>query len=649
MEPKPTGFSIADYIVFATSLLASFGIGVYSSLAGKKEQTTDDFFFGNHDMNIVAVALSLAATFLSAIGLLGLPSEIYRNGWSYSVLLLPETICGLMGIFLFIPFFYKLRMTSVYEYFEHRFNRTLRRCACLLFITYMMLYMSIVLYAPALALSQVSGLPIWVSILTSGLICTIYTSLGGMKAVIWTDAFQMVIMLCGVVIVLVHGVISAGGVSTVLEANRNTGRLFVDFHGDPTIRHSFWALLVGGTINIMPFGLNQATVQRYLSVKNKRAAQRMLSIQLPTILTWWTILISVGLTMFGYYKGCDPQLSGRIERPDQMMAIFVSDVLGYLQGLPGLFTAVVYSATLSTVSSGVNSIVVVLTEDFIKPMHDMRRKTLLEERTIMRITKGLSFLIGFVAIGMAFISSALGRGLIQFCVSIEGMCGGPLLGLFFCGMMLPFVSSKGATVGVFCGLVMTFWIGIGAIVTHATVEPMPLFTDTCPAFFGNETTDNFAAFFPANQSSAVKGISSWNDTAGLGPDNVFRIQRPNLSGLDWLYGISYMYYSMVGFLVTIVVATVVSFATGRQDSSKIPDRFFLYKLYSNSPGNQRPDDEPQRKKYGDVIFVPVPVVVGVAGAADHQANGNLLPRQIENHLLLESQVSTDRLLSRTDN
>ncbi|XP_055329361.1 sodium-coupled monocarboxylate transporter 1-like isoform X2 [Paramacrobiotus metropolitanus] len=475
-------------------------------------------------------------------------------------------------------------MKSVYEYFEHRFNWTLRRCACLIFMINMFLYMALVLYAPALALSQVSALPLWASIVTTGLICTIYTAIGGMKAVVWTDAFQMSVMLCGIMTIFIHGLVISGGPTKIYQENLATGRLSVSFDPDPFQRQSFWSLLIGGFFTILPFGMNQATVQRYLSVRSKNAAQKVIAIQCPTTIFWWLLLIFTGATMYTYYQGCDPGLSGRTERKDQTMALYVLDTVGYLQGLPGLFTAVVYSATLSTVSSGVNSIVIVLMEDFIKPLSPSLANA---ERAVMRWSKGLSFLVGFLAIGMALLASVVGQGLTQFCMSIEGMCGGPLLGLFFCGMMLPFCNSKGATVGIIAGLAMTFWIGIGSIVTTAPEPHLPLSADKCDEMWMRNTTllSNLTTAFPTTTPALLSEAFSYSGTTPAPDLNILSsTTAPPLSfsgGISKMYKLSFQYYGFIGFWVTIIVASIVSLVTGGEDTSRIPDRFFLYKVFSD--------------------------------------------------------------------
>ncbi|XP_055329310.1 sodium-coupled monocarboxylate transporter 1-like isoform X2 [Paramacrobiotus metropolitanus] len=611
-------FTWADYTIFVISLLVSLVIGIYMTFSGKKKKTVKDFYLGDQKLNYVAVALSTAATYLSAIGILGIPGEVYTFGFSYGFNTIYKLFMHLTCLFVIIPFFYNLQLPSVYEYFEHRFHRSLRLLACGLFIMNMMSYMAVVLYAPALSLSQgmqlqlckqdfttsrhssnckaviirvlphdsphlqklmprffaVSGLPIWSAILVSGLICTIYTALGGIKAVIWTDAFQMSVMAVGNIAVFVFGIVSAGGVNKVWSTNYDEGRLGISYNFDPTIRHTFWSVVIGGYFTGgLPYILNQSLVQRFLSVKSQRTAQKMYAINIPVVWIWEWILLIMGLVMYAYYKGCDPQKAGRIERPDQMMAIFVQDTLSRFMGFPGLFLAVVYSATLSTVSSGVNSVVMVLNEDFIMPV--LRRRTKLRDETTVRISKFLSFCVGFLAIGMAFGASAMGKRLMQLCLTITGLCSGPI----------------GALTGVLIGIALSFWIGLGAFVAQLPQVTFPVNADSCnfdlSGPFQNQTSN-------LTQRIALGAIETARNCNYTDSPPKYSLEclatptsTPELSGLDVLYSISYQYYGFIGAFTTIIIATLVSCLTGGMGSQIIPEKFFLYSIFTCSNRERR--------------------------------------------------------------
>ncbi|NXV06343.1 SC5A5 protein, partial [Cettia cetti] len=218
-------FSPWDYGVFALMLLISAGIGLFHGLAKGGQKTSEDFFTGGRRMSALPVGLSLSASFMSAIQVLGVPAEAFRFGAKFLWMCAAQLLNSALTAQLFLPVFYRLGLTSTYEYLERRFGRSVRLCGTLQYLAATMLYTGIVIYAPALILNQVTGLDIWASLLSTGVICTFYTTIGGMKAVIWTDVFQVFVMLSGFVAVAVRGVLLLGGPAEVLSIAANGSRL----------------------------------------------------------------------------------------------------------------------------------------------------------------------------------------------------------------------------------------------------------------------------------------------------------------------------------------------------------------------------------------------------------------------------------------
>ncbi|NXN71866.1 SC5A5 protein, partial [Himantopus himantopus] len=233
-------FSLWDYGVFGLMLLISTGIGLFHGLAKGGQKTSEDFFTGGRRMSALPVGLSLSASFMSAVQVLGVPAEAYRYGAKFLWMCMGQLLNTLLTAQIFLPVFYRLGLTSTYEYLERRFSRSVRLCGTLQYVVATMLYTGIVIYAPALILNQVTGLDIWASLLSTGVICTFYTTIvsvgaggprgsprvpaahprlrlaqGGMKAVIWTDVFQVVVMLSGFIAIIIRGVLLVGGPARV--------------------------------------------------------------------------------------------------------------------------------------------------------------------------------------------------------------------------------------------------------------------------------------------------------------------------------------------------------------------------------------------------------------------------------------------------
>uniref|UniRef100_H3CAJ4 Sodium-dependent multivitamin transporter n=1 Tax=Tetraodon nigroviridis TaxID=99883 RepID=H3CAJ4_TETNG len=522
-------FTTVDYVIFALLLVASAGIGLFYAFSGGRQRTTQEFLMADRSMSCLPVSLSLLATFQSAVAILGAPSEVYTFGTQYWFLGCSYFLGLLIPAHVFIPVFYRLRLSSAYEYLELRFNKTVRICGTVTFIFQMIIYMGVVLYAPALALNAATGFNLWGAVLAMGLVCTLYTALGGLKAVIWTDVFQTVVMFAGQLAVIVVGAGQAGGMAEVWRKAVNGSRVAgLDLNPDPLERHTFWTLGVGGVFLMLAlYGVNQAQVQRYLSSRTEKQAIMSCYVVFPCQQIVLCLGCLMGLVMFARYGEDSPLDRGYVQTKDQMVVYFVMDVFRDLPGLPGLFVACLFSGALSTISSAFNSLATVTMEDLIKPHFPNMTET---KATFL--SKGLALVYGLVCLAMAYLASLMGS-VLQAAFSIFGMIGGPLLGLFCLGMFFPCANSTGAVLGLLAGLAMAFWVGIGSFVMRASspgvVPPL-----------NNTIFDNV--------------------TASVGP--VLQTATPRPVGLEALYSLSYMWYSAHNSTTVVLVGLVVSLLTG---------------------------------------------------------------------------------------
>lgn len=532
-------FTTVDYVIFALLLVASAGIGLFYAFSGGRQRTTQEFLMADRSMSCLPVSLSLLATFQSAVAILGAPSEVYTFGTQYWFLGCSYFLGLLIPAHVFIPVFYRLRLSSAYEYLELRFNKTVRVCGTVTFIFQMVIYMGVVLYAPALALNAVTGFDLWGAVLAMGLVCTLYTALGGLKAVIWTDVFQTVVMFAGQLAVIVVGASQAGGMGQVWKKAMNGSRIAgLDLNPDPLERHTFWTLAVGGVFLMLAlYGVNQAQVQRYLSSRTEKEAVMSCYVVFPCQQIVLCLGCLMGLVMFARYGEDSPLDKGYVKSNDQMVLYFVMDVFKDLPGLAGLFVACLFSGALSTISSAFNSLATVTMEDLIKPYFP----AMAESRATL-LSKGLALAYGLVCLAMAYIASTMGS-VLQAAFSIFGMVGGPLLGLFCLGMFFPWANPIGAVVGLIAGLAMAFWIGIGSFVMRMSSSATgPLLNATMAPAFENAT------MVPFLSAPTVK---------------------PGPAGVEALYSLSYMWYSAHNSTTVVVVGLLVSFITGPMKESEL--------------------------------------------------------------------------------
>lgn len=546
--------SIVDYIVLFAMLLLSASTGVYHALfSSGKQRTTHEYLLGNRQLGAFPVGVSVFISVISAVTFIGTPAEVYVNGPTFWLTVPSLLIVGLVITRTYIPVFYRLQVTSIYEYLEKRFNKTVRMIAVVISLLFGFIYMSFVIYAPALAISSITDLSLDVSILIMGLVCTFYSTLGGIKAVIWADVLQALIMVIGLILVLILGCVQVGGVDEVIkrlqEGNRDD---FVDFRGNLTIRHSFWAIMIGGVFQaVYTSGVNQLVVQRNLSCKTERQAGISAWIGVVGVGLTRLLACACGLVMFAYYAECDPQTAGRIEDRDQTMALFIVDLVRGVgadsYGVSGLILSAVFSASLSTVSSGVNSVAANISEDLIKPHFKYR------ETCLTWTTKVIAACCGLITIGLAYIAPLISSDLLESVLAFVGILSGPLLGVFSLGMFIPWSNSKGAIIGLFFGALLGYWFLFSSFIFSSSL------TDQLDFINSNCTVGD-------TMTSAAPTTSAATTTS-----------PPEDSVPDWLIylaSISYMYFGCFTCLLTVSVGAISSLLTGPMDPASLdPDLF----------------------------------------------------------------------------
>ncbi|XP_046852724.1 sodium-dependent multivitamin transporter-like [Xenia sp. Carnegie-2017] len=545
-------FHAVDYVVFGLMLLVSAGIGIYHGCTGGKQRTTNEYLLGNRSMKTFPIAISLLASYLSAITLLGVPSEVFTYGAQYTVLLFSYFFLTATAAVIFVPIFHNLHLTSAHEYLELRFGLGVRRLGCFLFVFQYLLYLAVVLYAPSLALQAVAGVPLAASIISTGVVCTFYTTLGGLKAVVWTDVFQATVMVAGLITVFIVGTINVGGFDKVWQINKERGRLtFFDFNPDPTVRNTFWTLAIGGAFTAMPpWTVSQAAVQRFLASKSVKVAQRALWWNIPGLIFIVTFCCLDGLVIFAVYSNCDLEKSRKVTSNDQVLPYFVIDKLGKLIGVPGIFMACLFSGALSTASSGLNSLITVTLEDLVK-----KKWTNISDFDATKLSKMLAVGYGIVIMVGAFGVKYFGSLVLQLAYSIFGIVGGPLLGMFFLGVLVPRANYKGAYVGAVVGFGLTLAIAVVGMtyppdknVSSISIQNC---TDEIRAEFFNESVNGF---FP----------------------NSF---KPHSEPIAKLGSLSYLWYSATAVATTFVVGVIVSLLSETKDDRyKRPNPELLFDI-----------------------------------------------------------------------
>ena len=439
-------FTWLDYSIFVGYLLASVLVGV---VFVKDQRTIKDYFLAGRSMGSIVVAMTILAALFSGISFLAAPSEGYANGPVFYLVNVAFFIATPLTTLIILPFYYRSEFYTAYQYLEARFSVQVRTLASASFIVRVLLWLALATYAPALALEQATGLPLWFTILCTGVLTTFYTTLGGMKAVIWTDVMQLIVLFVGqLVIALVALFRVPGGLAQVVELGQQGGRLDISLSPDPTVRITLWGLLIGATfMHLVQMATDQVSVQRYLTANSLKEAQRGLWLKLALVLPVTAVFYGTGLVLYAFYQvHGDPLAAGKITKADQILPYFVVTELP--SGFPGLFIAAIYAASMSTISAGINSLTSASLVDFYQrlwPNPDV------SERHQLRLARRLTFAYGALVILLAFLVQHLGT-LLEASNKIIGLVGGPLLGLFALGILVRRASAWGALAGWVAGL-----------------------------------------------------------------------------------------------------------------------------------------------------------------------------------------------------
>ncbi|KAF0289564.1 putative sodium-dependent multivitamin transporter [Amphibalanus amphitrite] len=576
-------FTAADYVVCGMMLSISALIGVYFACTGGRQRSQAEYLLADRSMGALPVSFSLLASFMSAITLLGVSAENYTYGTQFVLINVSYVIATPIAAHCYLPVFYRLseysvyqvssttahcyllvfyRLSeySVYQYLEYRFGTLTRMLCSLAFSLQMILYMGVVLYAPAIALSTVTGISLWLSVLLVGLVCTFYSTLGGMKAVLVTDVFQTLLMFAAIFAVIAVGCVTMGGPAEIWRVAEEGGRIeFFNISPDPTERHTVWSLGLGGVfIYLSLYAVNQAQVQRLLSVGSLRRAQLALWIQCP-ILTCLSLSTSfAGLVVYAHYHGCDPFATGKVKLPDQLLPRFVMDTMRDIPGLPGLFVAGIFSGSLSTVSSAVNSLAAVTVHDYVRLFPCWSQQPAEWE---LPLTKLLSLGYGLLCLAVSYVVSKVGASVLTASLTIFGAVGGPLLGVFTLGMFSTGANQRGAVAGLLVGLAINLWIGFAPKPPAAT---LPVTTDLC-----RNDTHVAGVVLPAYDDVIDGSSDVINATAAL-VEGASPLTDDSGSEYFYLYRLSYMWISMVGFLVTCLVGLLVSLIGPRRSPPTPP-------------------------------------------------------------------------------
>lgn len=454
-----------NWVVIAIYFIGILLLGFYFA---KRNKSTEDYFTASGRVPSWVTACSIYATALSSISFIAIPASVFSKGWLLGMAPIGIILMVVWAALVFVPFFRRVHVVTAYEYLGKRFDNKFRLIGSVSFILFHIIRMAVVLYLPTLALLH--ALPtIDPIILTSivAILCVAYTSVGGIEAVLWSDAIQTIVLLLGAFLIIIFGFSSAPeGVSQGFSLLANDGKIITkeaftfDF-----AKTSIWAMLIGGVVNsIYAYVGSQDIVQRYSTTSSEAEAKKSLFINIPLLLTSIFIFIGMGSAMyiFFHFKATLPSnINGN--------AILPYFVINYIPtGVSGLILAAIFAAAQSTVSSSLNSVSTCITADILPYF-----KSNLTDKAKLGFAKKSSWVVGIISTILAIRFIQVGQGdMFLYFQAITGLLGGPIAGVFLVGIFFEKVNTKAVWIGFISSVVVAVYLG----------DPAKLLTTYLPGY-----------------------------------------------------------------------------------------------------------------------------------------------------------------------
>ena len=442
-------FGLVNWIVVAVYLGLMVLIG-YIFMKSESASSTDGYFRGGQRVPWWVAGLSIFATMLSAITFMAIPAKAYSDDMNYWIGNWAIVAIVPVVVIFYLPYFRKLNVTTAYEFLEQRFSVSSRLIASALFMLFHIGRVAIVLYLPALAISSVTDINIYVAILAIGILCIIYTVMGGIEAVVWTDALQAVVLLCGALICLFTIIFAVdGGVVGIFDIARQDSKLLtanwfsLDLSSSTT---SGLIIFLGFFFASLPsYTAGQDVVQRYVTTPDEKSAARSLWLNIPLALFGSVLFFSLGVALYVFYKTQPELLDVGLERNDGILPFFVLQNVPV--GVAGLIVAGIFAASQSTISSSLNSVATAFVTDFY-----IRWRPDTSDRHRLNVAKRVVIFLGFGGILLAAAVAATGmKSAFDAFNTFIGMALGPVGGMFFLGVFVKRAKGSSALIGAIVG------------------------------------------------------------------------------------------------------------------------------------------------------------------------------------------------------
>ena len=464
---------IIDITVIALYLLGMIGVGIYFS---RKNINTDQFTKASGHIPGWALGISLYATFLSSNTFLGVPGKAFGSNWNSFVFSLSMPLAAWISVKYFVPFYRKSGAVSAYTHLEHRFGPWARTYAMICFVLTQLARMGSIFFGIALALEALTGIDMRTIMAVSGVCIVIYTLLGGMEAVIWTEVAQGIIKTIGALVIL--GIIITEmdhGISDIITIGSVDHKFSLGSFSLTDFSTSTFLVifLYGFFINLNNFGIDQNYVQRYHTAKNENEASRSVWLCVYWYLPVAMMFFFIGTALYAYYQQ-HPELIDAVKQQVAIEKSIPMDVLTPAdygdkvlphfmvtkvpKGLLGLIIAAILSAAMSTISSGMNSSATVFLKDIYQRYID-KDVSPRKEMLVLYLSTGVMGVLAIVT-GIAMIGV---KSILDLWWQLAGIFSGGMLGLFLLGIISRSAGNAAAKLATIVGILVIIWMTFSSL------------------------------------------------------------------------------------------------------------------------------------------------------------------------------------------
>jgi len=436
-----TGIDITIFILYL------FGIVLFGSSFYRKNKTSSAFTLGNRNLPTWVITMSIFATFVSSISYLALPGQAYLSDWNAFVFSLSLPVASM-------PLYRSVNSPSAYTYLKRRFGPWAKTYASVMYLLTQLMRAGTILFLLALPLHALLGWNITTIIIITGISVMIYSLLGGIQAVVWTDAIQAIILIGGALVCSAVILFSMPeGPGQIFRIAAENDKFSLGSFGTDLTSSTFWVVLIYGLfINLQNFGIDQNYIQRYMSSRSDKDAKKSALYGGLLYVPVSALFLFIGTALFGFYKANQGLLPADVDG-DKVFPWFIVNQLPV--GLTGLLIASIFAAGMSTVSTSLNSSATVILTDFFKKPGDHPDN----EKKSMLVLYVSSFIFSvlsiFIAVAMINVKSALDAWW-----KLASIFSGGMLGLFLLGYMAPMVKNTAAICGVIAGVLVIGWMSL---------------------------------------------------------------------------------------------------------------------------------------------------------------------------------------------